>query len=331
MIVATMSRSILITLLSLLATAPAVFADTPFGETDPALIARVLALSPDHVRAEDLRDLARVGAPRIFVIQGSVALVSMRPFAEFLMAMGYPEDRLRDPHDGTYSRNSFGDSETLAGEVAWYYEHDAMMPMLIGHSQGGMLAIRTLYELAGTFHNAIHVVDPTTARTLDRTTLRDPLTGAIRPVVGIKVSYAAALATGKLARVLLGQWSMLPRLRVIPDTVEDFTGFTIPGDVIAGNVFGDEPYRSLGTATVRTVTLPAAYSHIRLPLVRHLAEQATTREWIDGYAPDAAPPLPTDPEIDAANLLHAADIWWSVKKHWCIEVQRALRAAQSTP
>ncbi|HEY2816677.1 MAG TPA: hypothetical protein VGK44_06025 [Casimicrobiaceae bacterium] len=326
-----MSRSILIALLMLLAAAPAAVADTRLGKTDPALAARVLALSPDRVRAEDVNDLARIGAPRIFLIQGSVPLVSMRPFAEFLIAMGYPEDRLRDPHDGGYSRSSFGDSETLAGEVAWYYEHDGLMPMLIGHSQGGMLAIRTLYEFAGTFHDAIHVVDPATARTLDRTTLRDPLTGAMRPVVGIKVSYAAALATGKLARVLLGQWSMLPRLRIIPDTVEDFTGFTLPGDIIAGNVFGDEPYRSLGTATVRNVTLPGTYSHIRLPLVRHLAEHAVTRQWIDAYAPDAVSPLPTDPEIDAANLLHAADIWWSVKKHWCIEVQRALRAAQSAP
>ena len=324
-----MSPSIVMTLLALFLATPVALADTPFGKTDPALAARVLALSPDHVRMQDVRDLARIGAPRIFMIEGSVALVSMQPFAEFLIAMGYPESRLRDPRDGSYSRGSFGDSERLAGEVAWYYEHDGMMPMLIGHSQGGMLAIRTLHELAGAFHDAIHVVDPTTGQALERTTLRDPLTGGMRPVIGIKVGYAAALATGKLARVLLGQWSMLPRLRVIPDTVEDFTGFTLPGDLIAGTVFGDEPYRSSGTANVRNVTLPAAYSHIRLPLVRHLADQPVTRQWIDDYDPAEAPPLPTDPAIDTSNLLHAADVWWSVKKHWCIEVQRALRAAPS--
>ena len=32
--------------------------------------------------------------------------------------------------------------------------------MLIGHSQGGMLAIRILYELDGAFHDAIPVWDP---------------------------------------------------------------------------------------------------------------------------------------------------------------------------
>ena len=301
------------------------------SDVDPALAARILAISPERVSAADVETLARFRAPRIIAIQGSVAFVSMRPFAEFLIAMGYPADRLRDPRDGRFSRNSFSDSARLAGEIAWYYEHDGMMPMLIGHSQGGMLALRALYELAGAFHDAIPVVDPMTGRTLDRTTIRDPLTGAIRPVVGLKVGYAAALATGKLARVLLGQWSMVSRLRVIPDTVEDFTGFTIPGDVIAGNIFGDEPYRPAGTAHVRNVTLPASYSHIRLPLTRHLAEQRASRAWIDGYMPGAAAPPPSGPDVDTANLLHAADIWWSVKKHWCIEAQRAIRAGAVAP
>ena len=30
--------------------------------------------------------------------------------------------------------------------------------------------------------------------------------------------------------------------------------------------------------------------------------------------------------MDTANLLHAADIWFSVKKHWCLEAQRLVRA-----
>jgi hypothetical protein len=59
----------------------------------------------------------------------------------------------------------------------------------------------------------------------------------------------------------------------------------------------------------------------------HLAEQPKLRDWIDAYEPNAPPPLPTDPGIDTENLLHAADIWWSVKKHWCIEAQRAIRAS----
>lgn len=250
----------------------------------------------------------------------------MQPFAEFLVAMGYPRERLVNPRDGTLTYGSFTDSARLAGEVAWWYEHDALMPMLIGHSQGGMLALKTLHELAGTFGTAIAVWPPHADASDARTTIRDPLTGADRPVVGLTVGYAAALATGKLPRVLLLQWSMLPYLRQVPDSVVDFTGFSLPGDLIAGTLFGDEPYRASGTAHVRNVTLPAAYSHIALPRTRHLAADPVTRAWIDRYAPSAPEALPAEQDLDTTNLVHAADIWHSVKKHWCLEAQRALRA-----
>jgi len=299
----------------------------PFRAIDEATAARVLALDPEHVSAAEVREtLSHVPAPRIIAISGSVALVTMQPFATFLADMGYPRDRLADPSDGSLSYSSYTDSTRLAGEVAWFYEREAMMPMLIGHSQGGMLALKTLHELAGTFGNEIRVWPPLADAPESRTTIVDPLTSAVRPVVGLEVGYTAALATGKLPRVLLFQWSMLPYLRAVPDTVAEFTGFSIPGDAIAGNLFGDEPYRATGSAIVRNVTLPASYSHIGLPRAGHLATDPATRAWIDAYVPDAASAPP--PSIDADNLLHSADIWHSVKKHWCIEVQRALRAVR---
>jgi hypothetical protein len=305
----------------------------PWRALDPTLAARVLALSPERITDVDVREtLSHTPAPRVIAIEGSLAFVSMRQFAEFLVAMGYPEDRLRNPRDGSLSQGSFTDSARLAGEIAWYYEHDGMMPILIGHSQGGMLAVRTLYDLAGEFERAIPVWDPASDEPLPRTTIRDPLTGVTRPVVGLKVGYVAALATGKLPRVLFGQWTMLPRLRLIPDSVEEFTGFTIPGDLIAGNLFGDEPYRATGDAQVRNVTLPASYSHIGLPRTRHLAAQASTRQWIERYVPAAPPPpLLAQSGVDASNLVLAADIWHDVKKRWCLEAQRAIRAANVTP
>ena len=55
-----------------------------------------------------------------------------------------------------------------------------------------------------------------------------------------------------------------------------------------------------------------------------------TRAWIERYTQDAATALPTDPAIDTSNLVHAADIWFSVRKYWCIEAQRYIRAAQRT-
>jgi hypothetical protein len=298
---------------------------------EPGIEDRILALDPGHITAADVRDvLAHSAAPRIINLQGSVAFITMKPFAEYLIAMGYPEAQLRDPRDGSMSRSSFDDSEQLAGELAWYDETEGMMPMLIGHSQGGMLAIKVLYELNGSFHRAIPVWNPVTGEAEQRTTIVDPLTGRARPVVGLKVGYVAALATGKLPRFLLGQWNMIDKLQAIPDTVEDFTGFSIAWDLIAGTPPGSEEYHAEGSADVRNVELSAMTSHIRMPRTRYLTGNPATRAWIDDYDPAVPPaPLPEGPGIDTANIVHAADIWYSVKQHWCIEAQRLLRARRA--
>jgi|KBSSwiStaDraftv2_1062776.scaffolds.fasta_scaffold00492_18 hypothetical protein len=301
-------------------------AATGAPEIDATARARFLAL--DCTRPADVAaTAARVGvpAPRIINLQGSVPIVNMESFAEFLTGMGYPEASLRDPHDGSLSYSSYASSEELAGMLAWYYERDGMRPMLIGHSQGGMLVVRTLHELAGGFHDALNVYDPATRSVQPRTTIRDPYSHTETPVVGMKVAFAAALATGTLPRILLGQWSMLPKLRKIPDTVEEFTGFAIAWDPIAGNFATAEPYVALGSAVVRNVLLPASYSHIGLPITAHLASHPATRAWIEDYRPDIAQaPIPADPAIDVRNLLHAADLWFSVRRHWCAEGQRWL-------
>ncbi len=265
--------------------------------------------------------LSRVPAPRIVLLQGSVPLVTMEPFARFLIAMGYPANRLRNPRDGAFSYSSFADSAQLAGELAFDYEQSGMEPMLIGHSQGGMLAIRTLYELAGAFHATLHVVDPATGEALARTSIVDPHTGQPRPVVGLHVAYAAALATGWLPRLVLGQWSMLQRLRRIPDTTDEFSGFILPHDPIAGNLLGDSAYESLGRARVRSVVLPERYHHLSLPRTEHLAADPTIRAWIDAWSPESRA---ASPEGDTSNLVHATDIWYSIKRRWCQQAQGLL-------
>lgn len=303
-------------------------ATEPREDAPPPFIAERLArLDCSRVTAADVRDvLAHAPAPRIVLLQGSVALVTMEPFAQFLVAMGYPAERVRNPRDGNFSYSSFGDSAALAGALAFDYERTGAEPMLIGHSQGGMVAIRVLHEFAGAFHETLPVVDPATGEALARTTIIDPRTRERRPVVGLHVAYAAALATGWLPRVLLGQWTMIPRLRKIPDTVTEFTGFDIPNDPIAGNLLGIVPYEALGAARVRNVLLPGDYSHIALPQAAGLPDDPTLREWIDGWGPDEEPPLPVG---DTANLLHAADIWHSIKRHWCRQAQRLLVAPLS--
>jgi hypothetical protein len=161
--------------------------------------------------------------------------------------------------------------------------------------------------------------------------------------VGLRVAYGAAIATGWLPRLMLGQWDMLSRLRTIPDSVDDFTGFILPNDPIEGNLFGDRPYEASGSARVRTVVLPGGYHHITLPRAAHLAADPALRTWIDAWRPGdpnerAGPPQArispearsaegspvTPPAGDTSNLVHATDIWYSVKRHWCLQAQRLL-------
>jgi hypothetical protein len=304
---------------------PAPFSPSLLG-LDPSVEDRILALDPEHISARDVREtLSHAPAPRIINLQGSVPVVTMAPFAEFLIAMGYPGERIRRPSDGALSYSSFVDARELAGALAWYDEHEGMMPMLIGHSQGGMIAVKVLHELAGEFGTPVPVWNPLRNAVEPRTEIVDPATGRQRPVVGLKVPYAAAIATGKLPRLLLGQWSMLSRLHEIPDTVKEFTGFSSEWDAIAGNFGAAEPYRATGSARVRNVILPREASHLTLPRAAELAANRATREWIERYAPGTPDPVPAV-AIDTANLLHAADIWYSVKKHWCLQVQRLIMA-----
>ena len=285
----------------------------------------ILALDCRRVDGNGVSRLQAAGVtPRIILLQGSLAPLNMESFADFLIAMGYPAQRLRDPRDGHTSQPSFEGSQRWAGTLAWYYETEGTMPMLIGHSQGGMMAIRILYELDGAFHDAIPVWDPVAGVSLSRTTIRDPHTGETRPVKGLKVGYTAAIATGKLPRIFLGQWDMIAKLRRIPDTAEDFTGFSIPWDVIAGTLGDPEPYMAVGTARVRNVTLPAGTSHVRIPETLHLAASDVTRRWIDEWTPESSASAPEGPGVDATNIVHAADIWFSVKQRWCQSAQQAL-------
>lgn len=318
------ARALILAVLTFVVAAPVIAAGVHgSARADPAAL-----LTVDCERLEGSEasiTLAGMPAPRVILLHGSLPIVTMEPFARFLVDMGYPEEALRDPADGSFTRGSFGGAAALAGMLAWYYERDGMRPMLIGHSQGGMLVMRTLHQLAGGFSPQLAVVDPVSGQALARTTIVDPYTGEQRPVVGLDLSFAAAIATGKLARVLLGQWTMLDRLRKVPDSVDEFTGFAIAWDPIAGNGAEGEPYVATGTAEVRNVTLPSRYSHIGAPITEHLPGEPATRAWIVDWHPDAPmPPLPGG--VDVRNLELAADLWYSVRYHWCSEGQRRLLA-----
>jgi len=190
--------------------------------------------------------------------------------------------------------------------------------------------VKVLHEFAGTFRETIEVWNAQSDKPEERYTIRDPLTGDFRSVTGLKVGFASAIATGKSMRILLGQWEMLPRLREIPDTVEEFTGFRIENDFIGSDFFGlvqAKRYYPLGSARVRNITLPAGYSHLRVPLTEELAKRDDTREWINAYRPSSESPELTGAfQSKTDNILFAADVWHSIKKYWCVELQRLVAA-----
>lgn len=260
-------------------------------------------------------------APRVVLLQGALGIVTMAPMGEFLAAMGYPPAALADPRTGEMTTDSDLDGRTVAGMLAWHYEREGVRPVIVGHSKGGGVVIDTLRALAGAYGDDLALVDPRTHAALPRTRFLDPVTGESQRVVDLKVPFASAIATGRLPRILRGQFELASVLRDVPDSVERFTGFAIPYDPIAGTLAGDEdPYRSTGRAVVRNVVLPATTSHIGAPLAAHLARDPATRAWVESYLPGVERPMPEG--ADTTNLLQAAELWYSIRRAWCEETLR---------
>ena len=313
------------------APAQAKVAPNPFAAVPPPAIRdRLLALDPDHISTRDVREtLAKGPAPRIILLHGGLfpVYLLMKSFGVFLTRMGYPESRIRGPGNGGWSYSPYDDSAKLAGIVAWEYEHDGLRPMLIGHSQGGVQAVKILDELAGNFAPSLRVFDPVTGEFEDLTTIVDPYTHHERPVVGLSVAYASVVGAGGLAFLMPNQWSMVDRLTTIPDTVDEFTGFSIDSDPVAMDYPGSiDLYHPNGTAKVKNVELPSHYSHIFVPEVASLALEPEVRDWIDAYVPGGKHDTSSLPADAQDHVLWAADVWYSIKRHWCLEAQRLVRA-----
>jgi hypothetical protein len=218
--------------------------------------------------------------------------------------------------------------------LAWHYEHEGMRPMMVGHSQGGIQAVKVLHELAGSFDNELHAVDPATMVPAATTTIVDPLTGRERPVAGVSLSYTAAVGTGGWALLLPNHWVVVGRVRTIPDTVDEFVGYRVGLDFFALDWPGLEALKTFhpsGTAIVRNVTLPAEYSHVLVPVTADLAQDPAMRAWIDAWRPgqdENTAPIPDGP---GSNIMFAVDVWHDIKKHWAKEAQRFVRARRALP
>jgi hypothetical protein len=310
---------------------------------DPALSReredQILALNPEHVTEREVREvLAGTPAPHLVNIHGGVAKVIPRMvnFSTFLIGMGYPGQSITNPSDGTYSFSCYESAEKIAGVIAWYYERDGLRPMLTGHSQGGMQVVKVLHKFAG--HTPLHVWNPLTWEEEKRCVITDPLTGKVRSVAGLEVSFASSLGAGGLTRVLPNQWDINTRLHKIPDSVVEFVGFCKPYDLLGGDYLGygsGNHYKATGHTLVRNVWLPKEYKHGAIPNTEHLLKNQQIINWLNDYKPSeqgvSYPQLNRQFDTDSSHILWAAEMWYTIKKHWVFELQRSIRARRALP
>jgi len=305
----------------------------------PDLEDRILALNPTNVTAQDVRDvLSHAPAPRVVNIHGGLARVIPRmvSFSEFLIGMGYPAISLTNPSDGTYSFSCYENSEKIAGVIAWFYEREGLRPMMVGHSQGGMQVVKVLYQFAAKPSSKLHVWNPLTWEKEKRCEITDPLTGQKRSVVGLVLPYVTSVGAGGLTRVLPNQWDINFKLRTIPDSVEEFTGFCKKYDLLGGDYLGygsANEFESAGKAIVRNVWLPTEYKHGSIPDTKHLLNSQQIKDWINNYRPPVDPVITPKLDVkfdgDSRHIEWAADVWYSIKKHWVLELQRLIRARRA--
>lgn len=304
-----------------------------WSQMDRALEDRILAINPDHVSDHEVRGiLTQAPAPRIIKIHGGMypAYLEMTSFSQFLIGMGYPEGKVRHPVGGAYSYSCYGSSEELAGAIAWYYEKEGLRPIVIGHSLGGMQTVKILHLLAGTIGDRVTVYNPVREQWENRDWIIDPVSGQRRAVVGgVKLSFACAVAAGGIARATPNQWDLLgDKLREVPDSCVEFTGFYMPGDVWGGDMGGfgsSNHYHALGQAKVRNVHLPFGYEHYTVCRTAHLVQSAETRAFCNYYQQNEEPQLTGSFSVSTMNILWAADVWTSIKRQWVLELQRVIK------
>ncbi|NNM28984.1 MAG: hypothetical protein HKO57_05645, partial [Akkermansiaceae bacterium] len=227
------------------------------------------------------------------------------------------------------------ESRKLAGAVGWYYEQTGMPVMMIGHSQGGVQALKVLHEISGSSGGGdLRVWNPVTGDFEQRTWIFEPRLRKRVPLKGSRpVIYVNAVAAGGATLAMPNQWDMIGRTREVPDATYYFTGYFIPGDVWGGGVLGASSlnrYRSAGKAKVRNFLVSHGSKHGTVPVTWHLARKASSRQWISAYHPSWRDKLPPNYEGPKRNLLWAANTWHEVKKCWCLAAQEVMRRERVT-
>ena len=107
------------------------------------------------VNVPDTADvLAKGPAPRIMLVHGGVYPVhlAMTSFGTFLVAMGYPEAKIRDPGNGDWSYSPYSTTAWLAGIVVNLVSTGEYYDIAL-RDFGLMVAAIALARLATTFHH----------------------------------------------------------------------------------------------------------------------------------------------------------------------------------
>jgi len=202
-----------------------------------------------------------------------------------------------------------------------------------------MQVVKVLHRLAASSSKRLPVWNPLTWQRENRFSITDPLTGQTRPVVGLQLPYATSMGAGGLTRIVPNQWDMCGRLRKIPDSVEEFTGFYKGMDLLGGDFLGygsANLFKPNGKARVRNIKLPSQWKHGMIPDTKHLLKSQETMDRINQYRPSDQAHVVVEPNADALNpdtlyLFWAEEVWYSIKKHWVLELQRLIRAKRAQP
>jgi hypothetical protein len=119
-----------------------------------------------------------------------------------------------------------------------------------------------------------------------------------------------------------------------PRFVEEFTGLEGPTSwaAISDTARVTITYPKGQQCSQRAIALTCSYHSI--PYTSHLLKSQQIKNWINNYQPRCgsveAPDLDVQFDADSSHILWAADVWYSIKKHWVLELQRLIRA-KSTP
>ena len=258
----------------------------------------------------------------------------MKSFGEFLVGMGYPESAA-----SAIPTTARGRTVPTRTPSAWpdrlpgTTRATACRPMIIGHSQGGMQAVKILHVLAGDYGASVPVWNPLTDFPENRTSIVDPMHRRTQPVVGLRVAYVS-VGRRRRRRVPPAQ-PVEPAGQAAHDSRHRrgihrlFDRPRLLGVDACRGSMRRAISATAARANVRNVTLPAAIQP-RGRSGRRRPPATTGERGLDrGLRPGAQPAAAAGGS--AENILWAADVWCSVKKYWVIEAQRLIRAKRAAP